>query len=450
MAVIREPKFNGTVPTLSLNSPTRSCAIEDLDPLHDELHNIQSMIRLTRENIDALNAKFAGFQHPPSMYLTEYQELTSKLHEFEVKEQELMELISNGRESPQDQCEKLSHDHSSVGDSSPKLVPRSPLKSVVRAHLPNQQRTSVQVRPGQSVREALSKAMKMRKLTPEMCVVYKGQSKVTIPWEADISTLEGEEISVEILDKFSITTSISHNFVRKTFFSLAFCECCRRLLFQGFYCRTCGYRFHQRCATGVPALCQQIQNNTTYYQILLAQNPVTSAGILQTPSPSQPQSIPRRHPPTMGARERSSSAPNVCYNVVTHIGDTASLEEFASRVARVAPASTGTGMGVLTMCSPGSSPTKPSHSHSAQASPTNTLRPWRPRARSADESGNKVRTPRESIEDWEIPADEILIGPRIGSGSFGTVYKGQWHGPVAVKTLNVKDPTPAQLQAFKN
>lgn len=40
--------------------------------------------------------------------------------------------------------------------------------------------------------------------------------------------------------------------------------------------------------------------------------------------------------------------------------------------------------------SPGNSPTKPSHSHSAQASPTNTLRPWRPRARSADESSKKV------------------------------------------------------------
>lgn len=43
-----------------------------------------------------------------------------------------------------------------------------------------------------------------------------------------------------------------------------------------------------------------------------------------------------------------------------------------------------------------------------------------------------------------------MIGPRIGSGSFGTVYKAHWHGPVAVKTLNVKTPSPAQLQAFKN
>ncbi|XP_067011182.1 raf homolog serine/threonine-protein kinase Raf [Anabrus simplex] len=457
MAVIREARFNGTVPTLSLNSPTQTAEAEDIDPLHDELHNIQSMIRLTRKNIDALNAKFAGFQHPPSMYLAEYHELTSKLHDFKVKEQELIELISNGHESPEEISQV--HDHGSGGDSSPKLVPRSPLKSVVRAHLPNQQRTSVQVRPGQTLREALAKAMKLRKLTPEMCVVYKVGTKVHIPWEADISSLEGEEISVEILDKFSITTSISHNFVRKTFFSLAFCECCSRLLFQGFYCRTCGYRFHQRCASGVPALCQQVRMQDTYYQILLAQNPISSAGILHTPSgfasthtssPSQAQAIPRRHhPPTLGTRERSSSAPNVCYNLVSHAGDASTLDDFASRMTRCSPVPPGPA-GTLVMCSPGSSPTKPSHSQSAQASPTNTLRPWRPRARSADESSNKVRTPRESIEDWEIPADEILIGPRIGSGSFGTVYKGHWHGPVAVKTLNVKDPTPTQLQAFKN
>lgn len=49
-----------------------------------------------------------------------------------------------------------------------------------------------------------------------------------------------------------------------------------------------------------------------------------------------------------------------------------------------------------------------------------------------------------------IQAEEILIGQRIGSGSFGTVYKAHWHGPVAVKTLNVKTPSSAQLQAFKN
>ena len=48
----------------------------------------------------------------------------------------------------------------------------------------------------------------------------------------DISEIEGEEIKVEVSDVFPVTTSISHNFVRKTFFSLAFCEYCRKLLFQ--------------------------------------------------------------------------------------------------------------------------------------------------------------------------------------------------------------------------
>ena len=93
---------------------------------------------------------------------------------------------------------------------------------------------------------------------------------------------------------------------------------------------------------------------------------------------------------------------------------------------------------------------------------------------------------------WEIPYTDIEIGPKIGSGSFGTVYKGKWHGkcvyngdllkdlllyiktkiwplcevgpffksahicivctagPVAVKKLNVTNPTEAQLKAFKN
>uniref|UniRef100_A0A2K6KJ80 non-specific serine/threonine protein kinase n=1 Tax=Rhinopithecus bieti TaxID=61621 RepID=A0A2K6KJ80_RHIBE len=51
--------------------------------------------------------------------------------------------------------------------------------------------------------------------------------------------------------------------------------------------------------------------------------------------------------------------------------------------------------------------------------------------------------------DWEIPDGQITVGQRIGSRSFGTVYKGKWHGDVAVKMLNVTAPTPQQLQAFK-
>ena len=58
--------------------------------------------------------------------------------------------------------------------------PGSPLRSVVRAFLPNEQRTTVQVQPGKTLREALFKALKLRKLSHNACVVYRGKEKVSI------------------------------------------------------------------------------------------------------------------------------------------------------------------------------------------------------------------------------------------------------------------------------
>jgi pole hole protein len=134
-----------------------------------------------------------------------------------------------------------------------RVQPKQP-KLFLRAHLPNQQRTSVQVVAGMRLRDALFKALQRRNLTFDMCEVYQYDTDLPIPWETDISSLNCDEISVRILDIVGFPTYISHQFIRKTFFSLAFCECCRRLLFTGFYCNQCNYRFHQRCADkGLPS-----------------------------------------------------------------------------------------------------------------------------------------------------------------------------------------------------
>ncbi len=37
---------------------------------------------------------------------------------------------------------------------------------------------------------------------------------------------------------------------------------------------------------------------------------------------------------------------------------------------------------------------------------------------------------RDSTDVWEIPYQDIEIGNKIGSGSFGTVFKGKWHGKI--------------------
>lgn len=130
-----------------------------------------------------------------------------------------------------------------------------------------------------------------------------------------------------------------------------------------------------------------------------------------------------RHPKTLNFENRSNSAPNVCVNSVLKPlvgGDQKILANAKCPVP------------LQTYCE---------HSHSTQASPTNTLKhvKRRQRARSADES-NKILSPREQIqtgEDWNIDASEILMGPRIGSGSFGTVYKGEEAGFVGSKANRV-------------
>ena len=57
------------------------------------------------------------------------------------------------------------------GLGSPQL--KSPMKAVVKVNLPNHQKTAVQVKPGVTLKEALSKAMKLRELIPENCVVHR-------------------------------------------------------------------------------------------------------------------------------------------------------------------------------------------------------------------------------------------------------------------------------------
>uniref|UniRef100_A0A8C2G1D3 non-specific serine/threonine protein kinase n=1 Tax=Cyprinus carpio TaxID=7962 RepID=A0A8C2G1D3_CYPCA len=261
-----------------------------------------------------------------------YEEYTSKLDALQQREQQLLEAIGNGTEfcsSPTPILLDVKGPGTQSAPATPNTLavlqtptdatrgnPRSPQKPIVRVFLPNKQRTVVPARCGMTVRDSLKKALMMRGLIPECCAVYRVQDgeKKPIGWDTDISWLTGEELHVEVLENVPLTT---HNFVRKTFFTLAFCDFCRKLLFQGFRCQTCGYKFHQRCSTEVPLMCK-----------------------------------------TLGRRDSS--------------------------------------------------------------------------------------------DDWEIPEGQITLGQRIGSGSFGTVYKGKWHGDVAVKMLNVTAPTPQQLQAFKN
>uniref|UniRef100_A0A8C2A5F2 non-specific serine/threonine protein kinase n=1 Tax=Cyprinus carpio TaxID=7962 RepID=A0A8C2A5F2_CYPCA len=409
------------------------------------------MIKLTQEHLEALLDKFGGEHNPPSIYLEAYEEYTSKLDALQQREQQLLE-------TPTD----LTRGN-----------PRSPQKPIVRVFLPNKQRTVVPARCGMTVRDSLKKALMMRGLIPECCAVYRVQDgeKKPIGWDTDISWLTGEELHVEVLENVPLTT---HNFVRKTFFTLAFCDFCRKLLFQGFRCQTCGYKFHQRCSTEVPLM---------YFSLLSLCHPTVSPS-KSIPIPQSFRPGEEDHRNQFGQRDRSSSAPNVHINTIEPVNiDVRDLirdqglqrsdgapSQHPARCLRKNRTRTSSPLlsshpndivfdfepePVFRGSTTGLSATPPASLPGSLPSVKVSKSPCQPRERkpsSSSEDRNKMKTlgRRDSSDDWEIPEGQITLGQRIGSGSFGTVYKGKWHGDVAVKMLNVTAPTPQQLQAFKN
>ncbi|XP_045433474.1 serine/threonine-protein kinase B-raf isoform X1 [Pipistrellus kuhlii] len=532
--------FNGDMEPEAGAGAAASSAADPAIP--EEVWNIKQMIKLTQEHIEALLDKFGGEHNPPSIYLEAYEEYTSKLDALQQREQQLLESLGNGTDlsvsssASTDTVTSSSSSSLSVLPSSLSVFqnptdvsrsnPKSPQKPIVRVFLPNKQRTVVPARCGVTVRDSLKKALMMRGLIPECCAVYRIQDgeKKPIGWDTDISWLTGEELHVEVLENVPLTT---HNFVRKTFFTLAFCDFCRKLLFQGFRCQTCGYKFHQRCSTEVPLMCVNYdqldllfvskffehhpipQEEASFAETTLTSgsSPSTHSSdsfgpqMLTSPSPSKSIPIPQPFRPAdedhrnqFGQRDRSSSAPNVHINTIEPVNidekfpevelqdqrdlirdqgfrsDGAPLNQlmrclrkYQSRTPspllhsvpseivfdfEPGPVFRGSTTG-LSATPPASLPGSLTNVKALQKSPG----PQRERkSSSSSEDRNRMKTlgRRDSSDDWEIPDGQITVGQRIGSGSFGTVYKGKWHGDVAVKMLNVTAPTPQQLQAFKN
>uniref|UniRef100_A0A915JGW0 Phorbol-ester/DAG-type domain-containing protein n=1 Tax=Romanomermis culicivorax TaxID=13658 RepID=A0A915JGW0_ROMCU len=94
--------------------------------------------------------------------------------------------------------------------SSPKRPP------VIVVHLPFDQHSKVELKPGCSVREKVGQILSKRMIPPQ---------------------------------------------VRKSFFVLTYCNFCfKPIWLQGFRCELCSVKFHQRCWSKVPTYCEQIGN----------------------------------------------------------------------------------------------------------------------------------------------------------------------------------------------
>uniref|UniRef100_A0A7N8YJB9 RAF proto-oncogene serine/threonine-protein kinase n=1 Tax=Mastacembelus armatus TaxID=205130 RepID=A0A7N8YJB9_9TELE len=341
-------------------------------------------------------------------------------------------------------CQRRSSDDSKMPDSK--------TSSTIRVYLPNQQRTVVNVRPGMTLHDCLIKALKVRGLQPQCCAVFN--KKFRMDWNTDTTSLIGEELLVEVLDHVPLTT---HNFVRKTYLKLAFCDICQKFLLNGFRCQTCGYKFHEHCSTKVPTMCvdwSNIRQLLSYriQHLFCCKMSVTCASLKQwhkiwanssnfniwsllTPhSSAHRYSTPHAfnyttpYPPTGGGlsqRQRSTSTPNV-HMVSTTLPVDSSMIEVTTHYSITLGTPVGSVQSVQALLK-----------HNCQL-------------HLFDLFVQRPRDKRDSSYYWEIEASEVYLHSCIGSGSFGTVYKGKWHGDVAVKILKVTDPTPEQFQAFRN
>uniref|UniRef100_A0A8B9J9R6 RAF proto-oncogene serine/threonine-protein kinase n=1 Tax=Astyanax mexicanus TaxID=7994 RepID=A0A8B9J9R6_ASTMX len=342
-------------------------------------------------------------------------------------------------------------------------IPDSKTSSTIRVYLPNQQRTVVNVRSGMTLHSCLIKALKVRGLQPECCAVYKlhaghRSKKSRMDWNTDSTSLIGEELLVEVLDHVPLTT---HNFVRKTFLKLAFCDICQKFLLNGFRCQTCGYKFHEHCSTKVPTMCVDWSN---IRQLLLFPTPgesgapslphITSRRMRESLSRIPSSSLHRHstphafnystaYPPSGGAlsqRQRSTSTPNV------HMVSTALPVDIMPHWSKLMYFIKNNQIIMFSVLSPSQSPTGWNQSKTPAPAPKERASSFN----SQEKNKIRPRDKRDSSYYWEIEASEVVLHSRIGSGSFGTVYKGKWHGDVAVKILKVTDPTPEQFQAFRN
>ncbi|XP_063283009.1 RAF proto-oncogene serine/threonine-protein kinase isoform X1 [Pelobates fuscus] len=360
-----------------------------------------------------------------------------------------------------------------------KLNETSRTSCTIRVYLPNKQRTVVNVRNGMSLHDCLMKALKVRGLQPECCAVFrliqdpKGR-KLRLDWNTDAMSLIGAELQVDFLDHVPLTT---HNFARKTFLKLAFCDICQKFLLNGFRCQTCGYKFHEHCSTKVPTMCvdwsnirqllsfpSNVDGSSPAVPSLRRMRDVRMSSSSQQHRYSTPHafSFTTPTPPSeysLSQRQRSTSTPNVHMVSTTLPVDSRMIENWPD---------TSPGSWCRRFCWSGRDALRnqgESASPSALSGSPNNLSPtgWSQsktptpthREKSASSSGqdkNKIRSrgQRDSSYYWEIDSTEVMLSSRIGSGSFGTVYKGKWHGDVAVKILNVTDPTPEQFQAFRN
>ncbi|KAK6625057.1 hypothetical protein RUM43_005348 [Polyplax serrata] len=275
---------------------------------------------------------------------------------------------------------------------------------------------------------------------------------------------------------------IAHRFT-KTYKMMTTCDYCEKQMFigTGLKCKECKYKCHRDCESKVPPSCRlprelleefiQANNSPNLGRSMPSpKHRVTARYANRARKPSYPQpSIPI--PPFPGPDSSSTSScnsstpsspalvmptltpqihgkPQFLYPDVNHgergitlethpLATTPVLEELLDKYKSQDSDKTVSVSGSGSLSTDSERTPMRVDSQDSQVSDGEPDRGW-PRQNSL------------SIREWDIPYEELQIGDSIGTGRFGTVYRGNWHGDVAIKVLNMDYlDDEKRLDAFK-
>ncbi|CAF1449265.1 unnamed protein product [Adineta steineri] len=376
--------------------------------------------------------------------------------------------------------------------------PSTAPNNFIRVHFPNKHTTAFSPRNDETLEVALeSRALRhsvtnLRAYTPVYMI-----SRQPCPWDITLDRVLETEIELE--EK----TKLDHSFMRKTFFTLTYCDACHKLLFQGLRCVVCGHRIHARCIRksrlcrfepgdiffryllvviylnenistprfnvfGVRCVvchhrirvthkhCVSCGNN--YHNHCYMKAPVCSHPILQHIKHLGPnRSDMERTMSQTKSKEQSRSLPRIP-SIRT---ETNSNHGVAISNGKQSTMNMPLSVSSNSLFQQSSFPLEASHiyhmphsSLTVNGSMITNLETLRPSMTKPSSEGTiDVKKSAYKLSEWEIrPEDLLSRGRMVGRGTYGTVYKAEvrLHGSVALKELNFVSPTPSQFQAFRN
>ncbi|XP_034951700.1 kinase suppressor of Ras 2 [Chelonus insularis] len=285
---------------------------------------------------------------------------------------------------------------------------------------------------------------------------------------------------------------IAHRFT-KTFKMMTTCDYCDKQMFMGLKCKECKYKCHRDCESKVPPSCGLPQELIDEFKrTLVAEGLANASPILNKSGIVSPNHHSSNIPSLNNRRDRKQSHPHVSR---THMltdnppfagaessSNTSSCNSSTPSSPALLPVNTNQTPHQLLIkqqfhfpdvtlndkavmidhnnrleSTTMSNDSDKTLSISGSASTDSERTPVRVDSQDSqvsDGEPGESRWPRQnslSIREWEIPYDELKIGEPIGTGRFGTVYRGQWHGDVAIKVLNMDyySDDDKTLEAFK-